>query len=201
LGSHSRPFGLFKLAVLGICLLLVAAACGDGEQEAPLPTPTPPPSTPKPVPTVDPSVPLVEYRSPDMGYSMGYPEGWNVEVPSGPFTAFSWSLDGRPIAQLSVMCTRGENQTVDGLIQEHARIVPQIARTALAESTPIELGGTAGKQLRYTTRVAELTIEQVAAYAVIGDCGWRIGLATYGPGTLEPYLPLFERIIASFQPD
>ena len=44
-------------------------------------------------------------------------------------------------------------------------------------------------------------IEQVAAYVVKGDCGWRIGLDTYAPGTLQSFLPLFERILASFRLD
>jgi len=194
----------FKLAIAGACLLLVAgaAACGDGEEEAPIPTPvflTPLP--PQAMPTVDASVPLVEYRSPDGGFSVSHPDGWtDLRNMSGPdFAVFSWTEDGIPIAQLTVLCNRGENQTVDSLIAGDAAISAQFSGGSTSDPVPIEVAGTSGKQVTYARNVSGLTVEQVAAFVVTGDCGWRIGLDTYVKGSLQSYLPLFERILASFQ--
>lgn len=196
----------FRLATAGVCLLLVAAAaaCGEGEQEPLPPISTPlPPSTPEVLPTVDPGVPLVEYRLPDRGCSLGYPEGWEeLEEQSGPDLAvFSWALDGKPMAQLTILCNEEENQTLDSLIQQDAAIISGLGGAGFSEPTPIEVAGTAGKQVTYTINFAGFAVEQVAAYVVKGECGWRIGLATYGEGSLRSYLPLFERIIASFRLD
>jgi hypothetical protein len=194
---------LFKPAALGAFLLLATAAvaCGDGGEETSVPTATPPPAiTVGPVPTVDAAVPLAEYRSADMGFSIGYPEGWKVEVPGGIFSAFTWSISGRPIAQVTLLCNQGENMTVDGLIASDRQIIASAGGSAPSEPTPIEIAGLPGKQTTYETNFGGLTAEQAAVYVVSGECGWRIGLATYGPGTREPYLPLFDRILASFRP-
>jgi len=203
--SNGLKSRFLRLTLAGGCLLLAAAAaaCGGGGQEAPSSTASPSPaSTPAPLPTIDPNVPLVEYRSPDPGYSVSYPEGWDLNFsPGAPVANFDWTVVGRPIAQLTVTCFKGQNQTVESLIQQDTAILGQYAGTVPTESTPVELAGVSGKQLTYTVGFGGLTIEQVAAYAVKGDCGWRIGLATYIPGTLQSYLPLFQRIIASFRPD
>ena len=195
-----------RLAVAGGCLLLVAAAaaCGGSEQEeAPSSTAGPSPGAiVAPLPTIDPNVPLVEYRSPDMGYSVSYPEGWDTNASSGsPLAVFSWTVGGRPVAQLTVLCNKGENQTAESLITQDASILPQVGAVMPEESTTVEVGGVSGKQVIYTTNFSGFTTEQVAAYAVKGDCGWRIGLAAYGAGSLQAYLPLFEQILASFRLD
>jgi hypothetical protein len=193
-----------RLGLAGGCLLLAAAtaACGGGGQKAPSSSASgSPASTPAPLPTIDPNVPLVEYRSPDPAYSVGYPEGWENVSPGAPNPTFGWSIEGRPIAQLTVYCTKGQNLTVDSLIERDRAILGQYGATIPAEATPVELAGVSGTQVTYTVGIGGLPIEQVAAYAVKGDCGWRIGLATYVPGTLQSYLPLFQRILASFRPD
>jgi len=84
---------------------------------------------------------------------------------------------------------------------QDANIVSRYGGALPEESTPVELGGVPGKQVTYTLGISGFTVEQVAAYAVKGNCGWRIGLAAYGPGNLQSYLPLFERILASFRAD
>jgi hypothetical protein len=207
MGINKAKSCFLKLAVVGSCLLLVAAAaaCGGSGNVTPSSTAGPSPaSTVEPLPAIDPSVPLVEYRSPDLGYSVSYPEGWDLNAEAGsPVAYFSWSLNGRPIAQLAVLCNEGANQTVESLMQQDVDVLllPQAGATMPTEPTPVELGGLPGKQVTYSTSFSGLTIEQVAAYAVNGDCGWRIGLATYGAGTLQSYLPLFDRIVASFRLD
>jgi len=192
--------------VAGGCLLLVvaAAACGGGDEETPSSTAGPSPvATVAPLPTIDPNVPLVEYSSPEIGYSVSYPEGWKADAAQGStFATFNWSLEGgRPVAQLTVLCNRGENQTAESLMAQDTAILAQYGGAMPEESTTVEVGGVSGKQVTYTVNVSGFTIEQVAAYAVKGDCGWRIGLASYSPGSLQSYLPLFERILASFRAD
>jgi hypothetical protein len=134
---------------------------------------------------------------------VGYPEGWVADVAEdSPFATFSWTMEGgRPVAQLTLLCNRGENQTAESLMRQDAEILPQVGATMPEESTTVEVAGVPGKQATYTVNFSGFTIEQVAVYVVKGDCGWRIGLATYGPGSLQSYLPLFERILASFRAD
>lgn len=200
--SNNRTWPrLFKPAALGAFLLLAlsTAACGGGEDTA-VPTTTPPPAiTAGPLPTVDAATPLAEYRSADPGYSIGYPDGWSVQTAGGPFSAFTWSTNGRPIAQLTVSCDQ-EATTVEGLINKDRQIVAQAGGSLPPEPTPIEVAGLEGKQVTYEVNFGGLTAEQIAAYVASGGCGWRIGLATYGTGSLDPFLPLFDRILASFQP-
>lgn len=181
-----------------------AAPCGEGEQGAAVPTTMPPtPSTPGVLPTVDAKAPLAEYYSPDRGYSVGYPEGWEeVEALSGPdFAVFSWTLDGRPMAQLTIMCNEGENQTLSSLMQQDSAVLRRVGGTRLSDPVPIEVAGAEGKLVTSAHRIGTIAIEQAKAYAVAGECGWRIGLDAYGEGSLQSFLPLFERIVASFRLD
>lgn len=205
----SRPWVV--LCVVLAALSLVAAACGgDEETVAPSddselalpPTSASPASSPEVLPTFDPDTSLVEYRSPDKGYVVSYPEGW--EVDAGPHTGIDTFLRGsaseRIFAQLSVRCRPRDNQTVNDLMRTSQAVLSRFGPINLAEATPIEIAGTEGKKLSFAVRVGDIDVEQVVAYAVQGDCGWRVGLAAYGKGQLEQYLPLFDRIIASFQP-
>jgi hypothetical protein len=206
LGGNSLKSLFGRLVLAGGCLLLVAAAaaCGGSGDNSPTPSAVASPeATIEPLPTIDPNVPLVEYRS-DLGYSISYPEGWDATraTPSTPFAGFTWSLSARPIAQLTVNWSQGQNQTIDSLMALDAAILPRGGGVMPAESTPVQAGGLPGKEVTYTTSFGGLPIEQVVVYVVKGDIGWRIGLATYGgTGSLQQSLGLFDRIIASFRPD
>ncbi|MGB6837470.1 MAG: hypothetical protein WBF66_07185 [Dehalococcoidia bacterium] len=188
----------YLAALCGIVVgaLVVVAACG-GEEEQP-----PAQATPQARPTPDPDVALVQYESPSAGYSISYPEGWEVAPQGSLGDRFTWFSPGRaPLAEMIVSCYKGENQTPDGLIRQDAAAISGIGQIDPTRAVPIELAGIAGKQIIYTTSIAGFVIEHVAAYAVQGECGWRLGLSTYGQATLDDYLPLFQRMIASFQPD
>jgi hypothetical protein len=194
---------LSRLIAAAACVLVVTAtaACGDGGKEGASPaTPTLAPSTPAAKPTVDPSVPLVEFRSPDKNYTIGYPEGWEeLKDVSGPdFIVFSWDLNG-PVAQLTILCNEGQNQTLDTLVAGDNAVMRRFGGTGLSGPTPIEVAGLPGTQMTYVANYSGLVVEQAAAYVIDGDCGWRIGIATYGRGSLQSFLPLFERILASFR--
>ena len=206
LGGSGLKAPLFlRLALAGGCLLLVAAAasCGGSDKGAPSPTAeSSPVPTVEPLPTIDPNVPLAEFHS-DLGYSVGYPEGWDVRAtPSSQLAGFTWSQTGVPIAQLTLFCNQGANQTIEGLMGQDAGVIARNGGIIPQQSTPVEVGGVPGKQVTYTTSLGGLPIEQVAVYVVKGDCGWRIALATYeSVGSLQAYLPLFDRIIASIRFD
>lgn len=200
--------------VVGLALAalsLVATACGDGGEEAVAPSDGPestspassasPSPAPGVLPTFDPDTALVEYTSPDKGYVIGHPEGW--EVDAGPHTGIDAFLRGsaadRILAQLSVRCRPGENLTVEQMMRTSQAALSSLGRINPAGATPIEVAGTEGKKLSFVIKVADIDVEQVVAYAVKGGCGWRIGLAAYGKGQLQQYLPLFDEIIASFR--
>lgn len=191
------------LGVVLVAVLFLAACGGHGDEtattpEAGLPTV---PAGPSELPAVDPNAPLVEYHSPEKSYSVSYPQGWQVNTESGFADYFLWSADdGRPLAQLAVTCN-AQALTLDDLISADAAVVARFG-AGIDPSTivPIQIAGTTGKQLMYTVPAGGLPVEQVVAYAPGEKCGWRLALASYGPGTLPAYLPLFQRIVASFQP-
>ncbi len=192
-------FAALCAIVLGA--LAVFAACGGEEEQPAEPTPTTN-ATPFARPTPDPSVPLVQYESSSAGYSISHPEGWEVTPQGASGDRFTlYSADRAVLAELIVSCYKGENQTVDGLIIQDAGAVANIGAGYIDPTTaaPIEVDGISGKQLTYITSVQAFVIEHVATYAVDERCGWRLGLSTYGQGTLDPYLPIYQRMIESFQ--
>ena len=199
------------LATLLAVALVLVGACGSEEEETGPPTAGPRPSqtatsgpgpASEPAPTVDPGIPLVAFRSPDKGYSLRYPEGWEVDAtPGGGTDAFLWRIGDRRLALLQVTCNR-ELLTPQSLMRADASVASNLGGYLnLADAVPMQVGGVEGKQNRYSLSVGGLTIEHVVAYVAIGDCGWRIGLNSYGTGSLNPYLPLFDRILASFHFD
>jgi hypothetical protein len=182
------------------------AACGGGQGQEVTPTEEvgPPTETaqagPAELPAVDPNVPLVEYQSPDRGYSISYPQGWQVDVEPGFADYFLWSTEGgRPLAQLAVTCNE-DALTPDELISVDSAAASLFGAIDPTSIVPIDIAGTTGKQMRYTVQAGSVAVEQVVAYAPGEKCGWRLGLASYGAGTLASYLPLFQRIIESFRP-
>jgi hypothetical protein len=186
---------------MALALMLALAACGGDEEAVPAETSTAATNGELPLPTVDPDIPLTEYRSADKGYTVGYPSGWEVNAGEQLFgDIFFWNSEsGRPLAQLTVSCNP-DALTAEALRRIDAAAAAQFGSVESDSITPIEIAGTEGTQMRYRTSVEDLVIEQVAAYAPGDECGWRLGLAAYGSGALEPYLPLFDRIVASFQP-
>lgn len=190
-----------------VCVVtLLAAACGGGNNETLAPTPTgASPATgavpaPTVLPTVDPNVSLVNYESAEMGYSISYPEGWEYSAGLAGTDFFTWGTpERRVLAQLSVTRVEGEGLTADSLIQRDAAAVGNFGVIDPGTAVPVQVSGMEGKHLRYSVRVVELRIEHIVAYAADEESGWRIGLNTFGAGTLDPYVLLFERIIESFR--
>ena len=208
-GSQMKGPTRWYAVLGGVCVIAVlAAACGGSESEAPKPTPSGTPSgvlqtrTPPVLSTVDPNVSLVTYESAEKGYSIGYPEGWEIRPGSAAVGDFfvGRTEEGRILAQFGVTRVEQENLTADVLIQKDVtNLVNFGGRIDPRTAVPITVGGVEGKQLRYFVHLGELTVEHIVAYAVVGEAGWRIGLNSYGSRTLDPYVPLFERIIESFR--
>ena len=204
---------LWVAVVVVFSVALVIAACGDSDEETPAATSTVAPptngvtSTPEALPTVDPDAPLVEYESPEKGYSIDHPQGWEYRAGTGEKSDYfvQGTPEGRVFAQLSVTCeTEAEvvpyDLTPDGLIlRDAANVTPLGGEIDSRTAEPVQVGGVEGKTLRYSVSLSGLTIEHVVAYAVVGECGWRIGLNSFGTGTLDPYVPLFDRILESFR--
>jgi len=182
--------------------VLALAACGGSEQGSPNEVSvTGTAEAQLPPPTVEADIPLVEYQSPDKGYTLGYPSGWEVEAGPDLFADIfaRKSESGRSLAQLNVSCNK-DALTTEKLAGIDAAVASRYGAVDPSGVTPVEIAGTTGGQLRYRIGVAGTAIEQVAVYAPGDECGWRLALAAYGDGTLASYLPLFERIVASFRP-
>jgi len=185
---------------LAIAVVMGAACGGQGEVDVNFAEETVlPPSEETALPSD-----LVEHRSAEAAYSISYPEGWEIESRGSTGDSFTlFSSPAAPVATLVVACYKGENQTPDSLIRQDAAIVARYGQgvVLLDQAVPIEIAGGTGKQIMYTTSFAGLTIEHIVAYTVRGECGWRLGLSTYGSGTLRAYLSLFQQVVASFRPD
>ena len=190
--------------LLGV--LLGAAACGGSDKSGePRPTQISTPesdvvSTPGPVPTLDPNIRLVTYDSPDKGYSIDYPEGWQVEAAAvGAPDIFSWTTDEQGLmAQLTVGCTKGEGLTPEDVMAENARLLGPYGVLDSTRATPVAVAGVTGEQLKYQSSVGAYAVDHVAVFFVIGNCGWRIGLSAPVTVGLDQFLPLFDRSLASF---
>lgn len=170
---------------------------GNG-QASPVPT-----GAAEAVSTVSPDVPLTVYQSPSLGYSISYPEDWEAQPGgNGGDNFIRMTPDGRVAALLTVACYKAqEGWTPEVLMTQDAKAVATVGQFHGATPTDVEVAGVAGKERRYWLSVAAtgFIIEHVVAYLISGDCGWRIGLASYGENTLDPYIPLFDRILASFR--
>ena len=200
---YAAPRGLLMAAATTLMVMaaILFISCG-GETESTPPEATTPSPGAGVVPPLDPNVSLVEFRSPDKGYSLGYPEGWEVETSPGAGTDFFFrKADDRRLALLQVTCNR-ELRTAELLMTVDQNVASNFGGVLdPSAAAPVEVGGVEGIQNRYSITIGGGSIEHVVAYVAAGDCGWRIGLNSYGSGTLEPYLPLFQRILASFHFD
>ena len=194
-------------ALLAAAVFLFAACGGGGGQGEATPPAAANPTqaatpgegtTPVALPTFDADVPLVEFRSADKGYSLSYPQGWEVEAsPGAPTDFFFWRVRDRRLVQLQVTCNR-EALSADSLMLLDADFASNFGGNLnRAAAVPVEISGVEGKRNSYNISVGGMTVEHVVAYVVSGGCGWRIGLNTQGPGSLGPYLPLFDRILPS----
>lgn len=201
----------FRSSVLAASAMALAAAallvgCGSPQEESELQNggqPTPPQTA---LPAVDPDIALVEHHSTHKGYTLSYPEGWRVMAGEEFTDYFVWRAEsGRTYAQVSISCRDPGDQasTPEQMVRFDAHAINELGagRVSPSEATPLEVGGLPGRQLRYTHMLSGLKVQQVVAYAVSERCGWRISLAVYGDASMEPYLPLFQRIIATFRPD
>lgn len=199
------------LAALTVAAAALFSACGGQEGQGPTATPAPAGTTgastpgaglPMPTPPpVDSGVPLVEFHSADKGYSLGYPEGWQPDASPGPTDSFLWSIGERDVARLQVTCNP-ERLSAKSLMLADAAVAAQYgAGIDPANAMPVQVGGVDGERNTYSISVGGLRIEHVVAYVVHGRCGYRIGLNSFGSGSLDPYLPLFDRILASVRFD
>jgi hypothetical protein len=192
---------MVTMAGLVLAVILGLTACGgdgNGPAEGTALTATAR-AGPVELPTVPADAAFVEYVSPDKNYTVSYPSGW-VFSSDGFADNFLWSTEeGRPVAQLTVTCN-AQALTPDELIDADAAVVARFGRIDPTSIVPIEIAGTMGKQATYTVPAGSVAVEQMVAYAPGDNCGWRIGLASYGAGTSAAFSPVFQRIVASFRP-
>ena len=194
---------LAALVLLFLAAAALAAACGSGqrrEEATPAVEVTAQP-TPFVYPTVNPGIPLAEYKSPNKGYSVSYPEGWEVVIDGGPVDTFITRTDeGKVLAQFTVACFQAkEGWTPETLMTQDAKAASLHGGFQTTPATEVELGGLTAKMRRYSLNAGGLAIEHVVAYLIRDKCGWRIGLNTYGAGNLNAFIPLFDRLLASFR--
>jgi hypothetical protein len=197
-----------RFQIVACCLALVAvlglaAACGSNGAEPATPVVEEPTPTIAPFPNVDTNVPLVEFHSSGRGYSIGYPEGWEVEASPESTGAgtdfFTWQVGAQRIAVLQVTCNP-DLLSPEDMMHADASVASRYGGILdVNAAVPVEVGGVEGEQNTYNLSIGGLEVEHVVVYLVHGECGWRIGLSTMGPDTRDEFLPLFERILASFQ--
>jgi hypothetical protein len=195
---------LRRIVIMGAAAALLGAAivgtaCGGGGDEADQVTPTVATSLLRPTP--DTNTPLIEYRSPDKGYVVSYPEGWEFDdSPQALGDAFVWRMaDGTNVAQL-VITRNADILTPEDLLKQDVSIISTYGgRIDPTQTRDVQVAGKTGTMALYATSLGGLPAEQAVVYFAGDDYGWRLGLTTYGGSSLPAFLPLFDRIIASFQ--
>ena len=190
------------LPLIFLAVAALAVACGSGQSDKADNTPEAT-GTDTASPTVDVNVPLVEYRSPDKGYSVSYPQGWEVTLTGGFADTFiTRNSLGQVAAQLSVACfPTKEGWTEATLMTQDAKAASLSGGFQTTPAGDTELAGLPAKRRRYSLSPGGLTVEHVVVYQIRGKCGWRVGLNSYGKDTLNAYIPLFDRILATFRVD
>jgi len=206
------------LAVAALCLSMAmfAGACDSSSKSSPSPTPagtseqptaTAASGSPTPVApvatVVDPaSTPL--QPDPDSGeaYTLQYPVGWsatNIPAPGGFGRRYARTLNGAMEAQITIRCAAGG--TVDALMLTDQSLVTGIhGNWAVNGIVDMTVAGMTGKRVEYTLAFGGRQQEARVLYLQGKICGWVILEQAYGTGQLARYAPLFNAIVATFNP-
>jgi hypothetical protein len=208
--TNVKRFG--ALALVSVVIVALGAACGDGdglsdEDERAtaaaiiaegLPTEAEPPD-------FDPATIDLRPREGQFdSYTIEIPEGWvEVDAPAPDGFSRRYMLDhGQgPVAQVAVRCSIGAD--AETLIWQDSQIAANFdalrASFELHQAVDVTVGGLEGQQVDFTIGLPGGTIEQRAVYLDGDQCGWRIALWVMGLRGRDQYVPLFERVLDSFE--
>ena len=210
---------LLRVALLLVPLAIVAGGCSSNSKSNS--TATPPAdatSAPSPTATATGPSPTSATESatadgsggfnlqPDANstdaYTIEVPVGWqaeNIPEPGGFGRRYSFILNGAQTAQVTVRCQAGG--TVADLMQADQSIVTSLGGVyGTGGSMDVTVGGMPGKQTGYTLTVGGRPQETRVLYLQGKICGWVLLLQAFGAGQLAHYTPLFNAIVATFNP-
>lgn len=202
-------------AAVAITSLLVLAACGGGSERelspldadataaAIIAASLPPTAVP---PDFDPATIALEPVEGQLeSYTISIPEGWQAEEsprPDGFARRYILDRGEGPIAQILVRCAVGAD--AETLMWQDSTVTENFdalrASFDRAGARDVTVGGLEGTQADFDVGLPGGTIEQRAVYLNGDPCGWRLALWTFGRGSRNHYAPLFERVLASFEP-
>ncbi len=192
-------------AVAWICAVAVIVAAVGCASNSGTPDRAAGPETPEatPIPFDLESVRLVPTVGEFDSFRMDVPEGWEVEttrIPGGFTHEYVLKNDyGMRVAVVSVQCRVGIS--VDAMMAEDQRVVQGVGgRYVIGNAGNVTLAGSSGRQLDYGVSLAGVPVDYRSIYLYKEPCGWRLTLAAFGRGQFDQFLPLYYRVVATFQP-
>jgi len=209
-----------KLMVLGVAVVLVAAACGDDDAslEESTATTSANTSTAPAAPSAGVVAPLATevtetHTIPGFGYSIGYPAGWFVETrgsitaiarteeqlqarfadPIPPREALGVNLDHRTVAFLQTLGLTSDDPTAQDLLEFNTS---NFDWTDVRDLGEVELFGTTAVVARITTPDGDVAIEYQGILPDNGEI-FLFGVAALTEERLDAFLPAWEAMLGS----
>jgi len=206
--------------VLGVAVVLVAAACGDDDAspEESTATTSANTSTAPAAPSADVVAPLPTevtetHTIPGFGYSIGYPAGWFVETrgsitaiaqteeqlqarfadPIPPREALGVNLDHRTVAFLQTLGLTSDDPTAQDLLEFNTS---NFDWTDVRDLGEVELFGTTAVVARITTPDGDVAIEYQGILPDNGEI-FLFGVAALTEERLDAFLPAWEAMLGS----
>jgi hypothetical protein len=205
-------------ALLPLVSVLSLSACGGSSggssDTTPVPTDLARTTCKAPqaaAPTTPGSLPqgLAEYRSPERGYRVQYPESWSVEanaVGVANITGdafFTGDTAGKINANVSVTCETVPIGTSSGDFIDAKRTVVQRTVGKLPDiDKMLTVNGSEAASVAYSLQVAQtpepIAIDKVEVYFADDMGGWTIAL-TAPKGSIATYRPAFDALVQSYR--
>jgi len=206
--------------VLGVAVVLVAAACGDDDAslEESTATTSANTSTAPAAPSAGVVAPLATevtetHTIPGFGYSIGYPAGWFVETrgsitaiaqteeqlqarfadPIPPREALGVNLDHRTVAFLQTLGLTSDDPTAQDLLEFNTS---NFDWTDVRDLGEVELFGTTAVVARITTPDGDVAIEYQGILPDNGEI-FLFGVAALTEERLDAFLPAWEAMLGS----
>ncbi len=208
--------------VLGVAVVLVAAACGDDDAspEESTATTSANTSTAPAAPSTGVVAPLPTevtetHTIPGFGFSIGYPAGWFVETrgsitviaqteeqlqarfadPIPPRAALGVNLDHRTVAFLQTVGLTSDDPTAQDLLEFNTS---NFDWTDVRDLGEVELFGTTAVVARITTPDGDVAIEYQGILPDNGEI-FLFGVAALTEERLDAFLPVWEAMLGSIE--
>lgn len=135
----------------------------------------------------------------DFPFDIALPKGWEVTKVGIAVTASIMNSATFPFATITVDCVPGVDKgTMLGLDGAAATRLG-LGGLEATRAEPAQVGGKPALQVAWEGSL--VPGDRLSVYVDGKDCAWRIQLASFGAIPIGPLLPMFNRVLAAFNPD